>query len=86
MKQKLKISVSEEVAEILGKQRNKSAYVEKTVLWYARFGEECLEKLNRVVEILSFLEDSPEAKIKIERYKEKLGQAQSQDYKELEPD
>lgn len=52
-KKKLRIVVGPEVAKILKEQKNRSAYIEEAVLWYARFGEECLQKLDQVIRLLS---------------------------------
>jgi hypothetical protein len=52
-KKKLRIVVGPKVAEILKAQKNKSAYIEEAVLWYARFGEECLQKLDQIIRLLS---------------------------------
>jgi len=52
-KKKIRIVVSADVAEVLSRQKNKSAYVEQAVRWYARYGEDCLKKLDRIIEMLA---------------------------------
>lgn len=66
-KKKLRIVVSSEVAEILKGQKNKSAYIEEAVLWYARFGEESLKKLDQVIRLLSSGSLPPRGVINVER-------------------
>ena len=66
-KYRLRIALKDDVAAVLDGQKDKAAYVERAVEWYARFGEECLEKLDQVIRLLSSGSLPPRGVISVER-------------------